>query len=62
MLLVAIREKTECPHRVSVSLRLGFDSHRLHSFRPDRRPPDPHTPFGILRCPVMSSEHHRGEL
>ena len=35
---------------------------RLHSFRPDRRPPDPNTPFEILRCPVMSSEHHRGEL
>jgi hypothetical protein len=27
-----------------------------------RTPPDPNTPFEILRCPVMSSEHHRGEL
>ena len=24
------REKTECPRRVSVSRRAGFDSHRLH--------------------------------
>jgi hypothetical protein len=30
MPLTAIRGKTECPRRVSVSLRVGFDSHRLH--------------------------------
>jgi hypothetical protein len=32
MLLKAIRGKTECPRRVSVSLTAGFDSHRLHCF------------------------------
>jgi hypothetical protein len=32
MPLTAIRGKTECPLRVSVSRRLGFDSHRLHHF------------------------------
>ena len=32
MPLTAIREKTECPRRVSVSLTAGFDSHRLHRF------------------------------
>jgi hypothetical protein len=32
MLLVAIRRKTECPRRVSVSPRAGFDSRRLHCF------------------------------
>jgi len=31
--LIAIRGKTECPRRVSVSLRSGFDSHRLHYLR-----------------------------
>ena len=30
MLNIAIRGKTECPRRVSVSLSTGFDSHRLH--------------------------------
>ena len=30
MPLKAIRGKTECPRRVSVSLTVGFDSHRLH--------------------------------
>jgi hypothetical protein len=34
MPLTAIRGKTECPRRVSVSLRSGFDSHRLHHFDP----------------------------
>jgi len=33
MPLTAIRGKTECPRRVSVSRRLGFDSHRLHYLR-----------------------------
>ena len=33
MPLKAIRGKTECPRRVSVSLTLGFDSHRLHYLR-----------------------------
>jgi hypothetical protein len=32
MPLIAIRGKTECPRRVSVSQRVGFDSHRLHQF------------------------------
>lgn len=31
MPLLAIRRKTGCPLRVSVSLTLGFDSHRLHN-------------------------------
>ena len=30
MPLTAIRGKTECPRRVGVSRRFGFDSHRLH--------------------------------
>jgi hypothetical protein len=30
MPLKTIRGKTKCPPRVSVSRRVGFDSHRLH--------------------------------
>jgi hypothetical protein len=33
MPLIAIRGKTVCPRRVSVSLTAGFDSHRLHYLR-----------------------------
>jgi len=32
MPLTAIRGKTECPLRVSVSGHVGFDSHRFHQF------------------------------
>ena len=64
MPLIAIRGKTECPRRVSVSLRSGFDSHRLHylklgtATRPGLSFVDWSTDYG--RC--RASFAHRSKL
>ena len=55
MRLIAIRGKTEWPRRVSVSLTLGFDSHRLHQEALVATLPSPYpseVAFGVPEVPV----------
>ena len=70
MPFTAIREKTECPRRVSVSPTAGFDSHRLHyhgsptHLALDKDGPEPRERQSIddvevISIPMIGGLHHR---